>query len=169
MIQANLFGTDRFHSAIISDDGVYRYRLIRGWDASLPRCCFVMLNPSVADHAIDDPTCRRCVGYAKAWGFGSLTIVNLFALRSTDPAALRSHPNPVGPENDGHILDVASDVPLVVAAWGSHGSLFGRSAAVRRLLRDRGIRLDCLAKTKGGEPGHPLYLPANLTPVPLEV
>src|SRR5262249_14212908 len=95
-------------AAVISDCGRYRYSLTRRWgDAAEPRALFVMLNPSTADAEQDDPTIRRCIGFAKAWGMGSLEVVNLYALRATDPAALLSAPDPIGPKNDTMITSAA--------------------------------------------------------------
>lgn len=36
------------------------------------------LNPSTADETRDDPTIRRCTGYARLWRFGGLLMTNLF-------------------------------------------------------------------------------------------
>jgi hypothetical protein len=144
----------------------HRFRLSRVWDPGGPRCCFVMLNPSTADARTLDPTVTRCAGFARGWGYGALEVVNVFALRSTDPAALRTDPHPVGRGNDGAILAAASAADLVVAAWGTHGDVGGRGEAVRRLLTRAGIGLAVLRLTAGGHPGHPLYLPGDARPVP---
>jgi len=153
-------------SAIISDCGRYRYRLLRIWDATQPHALFVMLNPSTADETQDDPTIRRCVGYAKAWGYGGLAVVNLFALRSTDPRMLVGHPDPVGPLNLFHVGEAARMAGIVVCAWGAQR--FARDQADRTLtaLRYERPPLHCLRLTKDGHPSHPLYLPAALRPVP---
>ncbi|ELZ96619.1 DUF1643 domain-containing protein [Haloferax sulfurifontis] len=145
--------------AVLSDDGTYRYRLSRTWDADKPTVAFVMLNPSTADATDDDPTIRRCLGFAKEWGFGSLTVANLFALRSTDPDALAGHADPVGPENDAHLQDVCDSAERVVVAWGAKGSLRDRAALVADLLDDRDLY--ALDTTKAGHPAHPLYQPAD--------
>ncbi len=47
--------------AQLSDCGAYRYRLWREWDTSCPTLAFLMLNPSTADHRVDDPTITRCL------------------------------------------------------------------------------------------------------------
>lgn len=159
-------------TALLSADGVYRYALTRRWAAG-PWCAFVMLNPSTADAFDDDPTIRRCVGYAQRWGFAGLLVLNLFAVRSPDPKVMRSHPEPVGPANDVVILSAlldprASDgygVGRVVMAWGAHGGHQGRDLAVTRLLRGRGLTPQCLGRTTAGQPRHPLYLPATAEPV----
>ena len=77
--------------------GRYRYWLRRRWNGDLPQCTFIGLNPSTADARTNDPTLRRCINFADQWGYGSLLLVNLFALRSTDPRALRLSDDPQGP------------------------------------------------------------------------
>lgn len=150
-------------NAVFSPDRVYRYRLSRRWGEGKP-VCFVLLNPSTADETQDDPTIRRCIGYAKDWGIGALEIVNLFALRSTDPRALYRHLHPEGsPENDEHILQAAYESELVVVAWGSHGRLNGRSSVIAPALK-RVAPTFCLTTLKDGQPGHPLYLPKSAEP-----
>ena len=151
-------------NATFSPCGAYRYSLTRGWDSGKPAVNFLMLNPSTADAEQDDPTVRRCLGFAKAWGFGVLYVTNLFALRATDPRALYKHPDPVGPDNDRCILKAAAGSKLVVAAWGVHGDHRQRAADVLRLLMEPGIAVHALKLTKAGSPCHPLYLPAKLTP-----
>lgn len=143
--------------------GRYRYALWRTWDRSGPTVAFVMLNPSTAGAASDDPTIRRCLGFARAWGFGALVAVNLFALRSPEPARLRRARDPVGPDNDRHIRSAARTASLVIAAWGIHGALAGRDLAVRSLLAPH--RISCLGLTRSGQPRHPLYLPSDLRPM----
>ena len=138
---------------------IYRYSLTRTWAADGPRACFVLLNPSTADAHKNDPTIRRCQGYAVAWGAASLEIVNIFALRSTDPAGLRRVEDPIGPRNNGAIRRAIARADTVVAAWGNHGSYLDRSTTVRRLLRDTPAQ--CLGLTASGEPKHPLYLKSD--------
>ncbi|HEY2848317.1 MAG TPA: DUF1643 domain-containing protein [Gemmatimonadaceae bacterium] len=148
-------------------DGKYRYNLTRTWDEGLPRVCFVMLNPSTADASQDDPTIRRCIGYAQALGAGSLEVVNLYALRATDPRALAKDAAPIGPDNDKYIELAARSATTVVCAWGAHAHARGRGRQVLALLRRIGAQPMCLKQTKAGYPSHPLYLPAALRPVPL--
>lgn len=152
-----LFGSAA--TATLSPDGVYRYALTRTWDAR-PMAMFVMLNPSTADAMADDPTIRRCVGFATRWGCGGVVVVNLFALRSTDPSVLWDHPDPVGPDNDRVIADQLGDHTggPVVAAWGAHGLLADRDRTVTEQIRGLGRDLLCLGVTKQGLPRHPLYV-----------
>ena len=154
-------------SATFSECGRYRYTLWRAWDDGRPVIAWLMLNPSTADADQDDPTIRRCQSFARAWGAGGIVVVNLFALRSTEPSALLSDPNPVAPAcdpgaNDAAILE-ATRGRRIVAAWGVHGVIGGRADAVLRLLNGRWI--DCLGMTKDGHPRHPLYVAGKTAPI----
>ncbi|MEH0110748.1 DUF1643 domain-containing protein [Tersicoccus sp. MR15.9] len=147
--------------AVLSADGVYRYRLTRTWGEG-STVLFVMLNPSTADHTVDDPTIRRCIGFARAWGHGSLTVANLYAYRATKPADLWRAADPVGPDCDEHLAQAAAAADRVIVAWGAHGRP-DRVAAVHALLGDRA---EALKLTAAGAPGHPLYIRADTVPVP---
>ena len=147
---------------ILSPCRQYRYVLWREWDkTNASYVLFVGLNPSTADETEDDPTIRRCMNYAKRWGYGALCMVNLFAYRATDPDAMKAHPQPVGTENDYWIRKMAREAGVVVAAWGVHGTHAHRDEIVKRLL---GPKLTYLRKTKAGHPRHPLYLKKSLKP-----
>lgn len=146
--------------ATISDCGRYRYALWRKW-APGETVMFVGMNPSTADATLDDPTIRRCVGFARAWGYGGLMMTNLFAWRATVPAHMLMAADPVGSDNDATLRTAYLNAALTVAAWGAHGTYGGRHNAVRKMLP----RLHYLRLTKDGHPGHPLYLPASLRPV----
>lgn len=145
-----------YREAVFSLDRVHRYRLYRWW-APGPSILFVMLNPSTADDRVEDPTIRRCMGFSRRWGYGSLEIGNLFALRSTDPNALRVASDPVGPENDEWLARMAGRADQVVAAWRAWGgaAVAARATAVLPLL---GRTVLCLGLTLGGRPRHPLYV-----------
>lgn len=152
-------------TATYDRSSTYRYRLSRTWGDG-PRVCFVMLNPSTATAAELDPTVTRCRRYAQDWGYEQLEVVNIFALRATDPRELYRNPRPIGPRNDDAILLAATDADLVVCAWGTHGAYRERGAEVRTLLTENAVKPHALTLTKDGHPGHPLYLPANLRPTP---
>ena len=147
--------------ADLSPCGRYRYALARRWGSG-PGMAFVLLNPSRADAEASDPTLARCVARARALGFGAVRVVNLFAWRSPDPAALRAAPDPVGPETDAALLRTAAWARVVLCGWGAGGVLSGRDAAVRRLLGRR--RLWHLGLTAGGQPRHPLYVRNEVVP-----
>jgi hypothetical protein len=159
-------------SARLSPCGLYRYELKRRWSAG-PTATWIMLNPSTADAEQDDPTIRRCIGFTKAWGLGGLTVVNLFALRSTDPKALTFARDPVGPGNDEAIHDAAVGARVVVCAWGAHATAKDRAAQVLDLLDATLHTPMCLDRTKDGQPRHPLYMSKEVDgqprkPIPLE-
>lgn len=122
---------------------------------------FLMLNPSTATATDDDPTIRRCIGFARRWGFGALAVGNLFAVRSTDPRCIRQVANPVGKDNDEWLQRLRRDSALCVAAWGNHGVFAGRADAVRRLLAP----LHALKLTQCRQPAHPLYIAGATNPV----
>lgn len=126
--------------------------------------CWIMLNPSRADEVRDDPTIRRCTGFARQWGFGSMVVVNLFAFCTADPAELRRVDDPVGPGNDDAIRAGASRADIVVAAWGRHGALRGRDADVTKMVQGHDVR--ALGRNLDGSPTHPLYVRADTSPEP---
>jgi len=146
--------------AVFSELRTHRYLLTRNWQPDLPVMTWVMLNPSTADAFADDPTIRRCITFARREGCGGIEVVNLFALRSTDPRELRRHPDPVGPLNDEHIAGACPAGRTVVAAWGTHASLISRACTVAWMLAEAGVPLHCLGTTRQGHPRHPLYVPA---------
>jgi len=155
-------------SATISPCGQYRYSLRRSWQQGRARkettVTFIGLNPSTADAHIDDPTCRRCIGLAKSWGFETLIMVNLFAYRATDPLQLQKVKKPIGDKNDRYIARAVSLAHTTIACWGNHGELFDRSIVVGQRYANV---LHSLRINKSGQPAHPLYLPGNIKPTPL--
>lgn len=147
-------------AATLSEDGVYRYDLIRRWGSGRP-CLWVCLNPSTADASLDDPTIRRVINFSKGWGFGAFTMVNLFGLRSPDPKALFKHPDPVGPDNLATIARHLPNAGQIVVAWGASKRPRGADAAVLDMLRPYRLWTFALGFTKHGDPRHPLYLKAD--------
>lgn len=156
-------------SAVLSADEVYRYELRRIWDDTLPRCAWIMLNPSTADHEHDDPTIRRCMAFARAWGYGAIVVRNLFALRATKPRELLTHPDPVGPENDEYLRAGVTWDDLVMCAWGTHGAIRDRGPRLLERYTECGAVLHTFGLTQGGHPRHPLYVPSATTPTRWEV
>lgn len=145
--------------ATFGGDGTYRYRLSRAWAAG-PTAAFVLLNPSTADAETDDRTVTRCVKYAAGMGFGRLLLVNLFGLRSPDPADLDSHPAPVGPENDAHIAAACAAADRVIVGWGNAGAKRGRAREVTARLD---VDLYAIGTTRAGHPRHPSRTPYDTT------
>lgn len=146
--------------AEISECGQYRYVLTRKIPSILRwnrPALFIMLNPSTADAVQDDPTIRRCVGFATREGCTELTVVNLFALRATDPKMLLNHPDPIGPYNDRRIEEQVKKhrtTGIIIAAWGQHPMANDRAYEILKKYSP----IQCLGTTKNGYPRHPLYL-----------
>jgi hypothetical protein len=161
--------------AEFSDDRVYRFRLWRRWELG-PMLMVVGLNPSTADETEDDPTVRRCIGYARSWGFAGLMMLNAFAFRATNPREMKAAPDLVWSENLGKIESAArittTEGGAVLAAWGNDGDHRHRSSDLRWVL-SKGTQksawhpggVACLGLTKSGQPKHPLYLGADTKPV----
>lgn len=155
-------------NAVISTCGRYRYLLTRQVGTTLRTATFIMLNPSTADASNDDPTIRRCIGFARRWGCGRMAVLNLFAFRATDPADLKRAEEPVGPENRDwfeRTLLGAAEGP-VVCGWGVHGEHRGQDGVVLGWLQAFGVQPLALGLTKDGHPRHPLYLSKGAELVP---
>lgn len=165
---ANFLAPEYAPQATISPCGNYRYTLYRNWDITRSRLCWIMLNPSTADHQKDDPTIRSCVRISTAWGYGSLSVVNLFAYRATKPRDLLNVKNPIGPSNDFYIYDELQTSRGVVVAWGASGpgSAALRIERVMRMLRKLSIKPYCLGITDSGMPKHPLFIRSDVKPIP---
>ena len=154
--------------ALLSEDGVHRYALSREWSGGTGLCGFIGLNPSTADADNDDPTIRRCVGFARDWGYAGIRVVNLFSLRTKSPALLKlaDYPQCIGgARNEQTIQECVDACRLVVAAWGIHGGYRNRAAEVLGALN--GAAIYQLGMTRQGYPRHPLYLPRGATAKPL--
>jgi hypothetical protein len=173
-------------SAVFSPCRTWRYTLTRETlvyheervgvtvRARAPRTvAFIGLNPSTADETVDDPTVRRCVEFARRWGFERMVMLNAFAFRATDPKLMKRADDPIGPNNDLYIKQQASECDLVVACWGNHalwhpkaGHPVTRQAEVMFALAEVGVTPTMFRRTKLGAPNHPLYLCKDLDPVP---
>lgn len=153
--------------ATLDETGSYRYSLWREWDVNTAKVGFVMLNPSRADAFVDDPTIRRCIGFAHSWGFGGLEVVNLFAYRTAYPNELSRAVDPVGIDNNFYLESLGDRVEQIVLAWGNAGSLWNRDQTVLTLLSKQAA-IYCLGLTKVGQPKHPLYIRNDKTPVRFE-
>lgn len=162
-------------SAEISECGRYRWWLRRSWQLWTKQgehvpgkgvCCFVMLNPSTADGTQDDPTIRRCIGFARSWGYNVLSVRNLFAYRATDPRELLNGQGVTGGHRGDMELLAACTADLLIAAWGS-GVPFGRDTEALYMFSKHfsGKQIHCLGTTKHGHPRHPLYVKASAEPV----
>lgn len=145
--------------AVISQDKKYRYLLTRIWETNKSMVNFIGLNPSTADHVDNDPTMRRCIAFAKSWGYGGLYMTNLFAYRTAYPNELMKAADPIGPENNRYLKETEEKVNKVVFAWGADGAFLNRDKEVMKLI----TKGHYIALTKKGYPRHPLYLNGDLT------
>jgi hypothetical protein len=164
-LKAGIKGTAKFGG----QNQEYRYSLTRTWEESKPNALFVLMNPSEATPDIDDPTVAKCCRFAQAWGYGGIVVANTFAYRCTDQKRLLEVPDPIGPDNDQHIVEMAKKAAVVVFAYGKpkHKQLRSRGADLARLLIAKAnVQPHFLRLLKDGStPEHPLYLPETLKPV----
>ena len=166
---------DRAADAVFSPCGHYRWWLERRWDSQRPALLFIGLNPSRADGERDDPTLRRLQGFARAWGFGGLEVLNLFARISASPVLLRRCADPVGSENDLWLEQRLQALPADAAVWlgwGNGGAWRERDQQVLALIGEvlppeGGVQLLALGLTASGQPRHPLYVPGDAQPLQL--
>lgn len=156
--------------ALLSPDGRYRYVLEREWEPEGASVCWVMLNPSTADADVDDPTIRRCLRFTKRWaasdpelGIGCMTVVNLFAWRSTSPNVLLdlTLEEMSGPDNGRHLREQIERASFVVVGWGGFYRKLAGRPLVEQIVSDVGVPLFCLGTTTAGDPRHPLYVPGD--------
>ena len=149
--------------AVFSDCRKYRYALWRIWNEDMPIAMIIGLNPLTADQTKNDPTITRCINFSRSWGYGGVCVTNLFGFRATAPTELKAHHDPIGKGNDAWVHEMAKGAAITVAAWGNHGKFLKRSLELLPSLE----QLHCIEMNKSGEPAHPLYLKAELKPVPM--
>ena len=154
--------------AVTSKNGKYRYRLTREIGPSSNAVMFLMLNPSVADDSQDDPTIRRCIGFARLWGFGWMHVTNLSPLRATDSKELRvqglDKPR-VRKRNMEMVLQTAAKSNMIVAAWGDKGIWEDRASKMLKVMKRHGHDVYCLQLTKRNQPRHPQGVKGNRRPM----
>jgi hypothetical protein len=147
--------------AYFSPDSEYRYALWRIWESQghSSNVMFVGLNPSTADEIENDATIRKCIGFAKRWGYGGIYMLNLYAFVSTDPRVMVHSPEPIGPGNDESFGYYRSHVGLIVAAWGNievrYRPRIGWQSRIKAVLELISRPVYCLGKTQDGSPRHP--------------
>ncbi len=145
--------------AFLSPCRSYRYSLVRQWQSGedVKKVMFVCVNPSKADENRDDPTTRRCINFARQWGFGGLIITNAYAHRATDPDELKVAVEPIGPLNDGELEYQATQASQIVVAWGNSCPIDRE----RQVLRVLNSEVFCLGWTESLRPKHPVRLHAD--------
>jgi hypothetical protein len=146
-------------SARLSACGTYRWTLSRSWGQGRT-VCWILLNPSTADHARDDPTSRRVLHFTQAWGYHGLTIVNLYPFRSPRVSECREwatgNVSPWLRRNIHHIRREVRAADRTIAAWGNNA--WDRALVAEVVLAATGgggHRLECLGTTRSGAPIHP--------------
>ena len=155
----------RDSEAVYSACETYRYSLTRVWEPESKRLLYIMLNPSKATEVANDPTIERCERRARALGYGAFRACNLFALRETDPAKLRRHEAPEGPQNANQIREALEWTDDVLCSWGVHGVHRDQNQVIKAVLRNANTPVLVLGLTKEGHPRHPLYMPYSAQPV----
>lgn len=146
-------------SAIISNCKNYRYLLERDISPSgKGTILFIMLNPSTADHSIDDPTIKRCLSFSTNFCMEKLKVINLFAYRSTDPRQLKVVTDPYGPENKKYQEEEIMKADKIVCAWGTKGKMLNAENQMYKLISTLGRTAYALEFTKNRHPKHPLYV-----------
>lgn len=148
-------------SASLSECGTYRWLLTRRWDDTLPILVVCMLNPSTADAERDDPTVLALIHFAKLWGYGGITIVNLYAFRSPSPAVMKASSQRHSARNtkllEHFVPAEALQAGRVLVAWGNDGDFEGwASWFANRMAEVHGLDLICLGRTSSGAPKHPM-------------
>lgn len=158
------------NQCVFSPDRAYRYVLRHRCRDMIcetqRRIAWIGLNPSTADEGTLDQTLTAVCRYSKKWGFSELVMLNLFAFRATDPRELKRAMDPIGPDNDEHLLVEARKADRVIACWGDQGRFLARDRQVSDLL---GVSFECLLRNRTGAPHHPLYLKSRIRPKPFRL
>ncbi|MBL0319416.1 MAG: DUF1643 domain-containing protein [Alphaproteobacteria bacterium] len=150
--------------ADFSDCMKYRYSLVRDFGKGDGMMNFIMLNPSTANEAFNDPTVHRCEMRTIDSGYRYMVVTNIFAFRATDPSDMRASVDPIGTKNNEAIRFFANKASEVICAWGEHGLFVNRGQFVKEMLLREKVKAKILKLNKSGEPAHPLYLPKALVP-----
>lgn len=164
--------TDLIRSAELSPCGTFRYRLDRIVGPGR-KALWIGVNPSTADAEIDDQSIRKLYGFGNVLGIGHWIVANKFAFRSTDVSMLSVILDPIGPDNDKHLMHAMAEADVVIAGWGNLSKL---PAGLRQRYLDiclmadlLNITLWCWGTNEGGDPRHPLMLPYTTRLVPWQV
>lgn len=146
----------QFSGAVFDQHRAYRFILWRYWDEK-PRVLFIGLNPSTANEIQNDPTIRRCAGFAEKWGYGGMYFCNLYSYVSTNPRAL-SDKEAIHSANNPAIAMATKLVVLTVVAWGDGVELVENGSLVAENVKNIISAPMCFGLTQKGNPKHPLYL-----------
>jgi hypothetical protein len=157
--------------AIFDAERKNRFRLRRIWNEHMPQLAWCLTNPSKASEQLDDPTLRKVQTYARLWGFGGVSVVNVFPWCATNPKELyqREETESLVVENLYMIQGEADECDQMICGWGRNGLIDSRSHRVRSWLQKYRRKVFALRLLNDGEPEHPLYLPSRLKPIPFDV
>tara|TARA_B100000989_G_C19527056_1_gene467499 strand:+ start:3005 stop:3484 length:480 start_codon:yes stop_codon:yes gene_type:complete len=139
--------------AEFSNDKKHRYKLSRHWNLNKPQVLYVMLNPSIGNEIIDDPTIRRLLSFTRKFDYGGFFVGNLFTYISTDPKLLDISGG-LTIKNLKVLTDLASKADRVIYAWGNS---IEEPKELKEFINDP----LCFGKNLNGTPKHPLYLASN--------
>jgi hypothetical protein len=136
--------------AMFSDDGKKRYLLRKLWDEKLPSLAVIMLAPSEASGIELDTTTQLVLNNASRLGYGSVTIVNLFATLNDFKLQQAEDEDA---ENLKEILLAVKNANQVVYAPGV-GKAKNKAFALRQeqvlnALRPYEVKLCCLCNESG--------------------
>jgi hypothetical protein len=151
-------------SAVISDCGLFRYRLDRVVSIfGGPTVALVGVNPSKADATVNDATIRKDIGFGERLGWARIIKANKFAFRATDVRALRTTSDPIGPENDRYLREIFKAADLIVPCWGAvlgklPPHLRERWKIVAGLMEQSRKPIRCFGIANDGQPRHTLML-----------
>ena len=155
--------------AIISEDRKYRYSLTRedpyARKDAFSNLLFVMLNPSTADDQKDDPTLRKCIGFMHRWNYRNLEVVNLFAVRASDPTYIKCVSDPIGPDNLVAQTNALRKAHKVIVGWGRNGYYLDADRKFCELANSLDVPIYAIRINLSGSPAHPLYIPYDIQPV----
>lgn len=148
--------------AVLSADGLFRYRLERWVQEQGLVIAYFGVNPSTADASVEDQTTRKWRGFTLRNGGRAYIAGNPFAYRAKDVRALASAPDAVGPDNDEHIDGIITDADVLVPCWGSRDklprTLHPRLDQLADKLSASGKPVKVFGLSASGDPLHPLTL-----------
>lgn len=143
---------------LFDESNAHRLKLTCTWDGTLPRCLYIMLNPSTADNDKCDPTLGRCISLAKDNGFGSITVVNLFSFRTPKPKLLWEANVQSLPENVCNVTEAMNEAEVIIVAWGGAVRKKTNFTWVLNHAEIIGKSVYCFGQNKSRTPKHPLFL-----------
>ena len=150
---ASIIKNNILRSARFSNDKKHRYKLSRHWDLNKPQILYIMLNPSIGNESIDDPTIRRLLSFTKKFDYGGFFVGNLFTYITPNPKTLDTSIGLTN-KNLNVLTNLVSKADEVVYAWGNS---IEEPNELKKLISNP----MCFGKNLNGTPKHPLYLPSN--------